>query len=197
MTLNNLAAASSPTSDIKVGRSTAKSIARFVQSVQAKSHAALHESFNHEEKQPLTLRGMDYKIEIGKRIRTAREERGLKLRELAALTDNLVSVSRLNNYEHGARMPGPQEAVLLGKALGKRPAFFLGVDDVQTHISTQEETLIRNWRTLPENERMKLFRQIELASMQHRDPVQDAMVEKHLPVPNRTKAAAAKRVKRG
>jgi transcriptional regulator with XRE-family HTH domain len=168
-----------------------------VQSVQAKSHAALHESFNHEEKQPLTLRGMDYKIEIGKRIRTAREERGLKLRELAALTDNLVSVSRLNNYEHGARMPGPQEAVLLGKALGKRPAFFLGVDDVQTHISTQEETLIRNWRTLPENERMKLFRQIELASMQHRDPVQDAMVEKHLPVPNRTKAAAAKRVKRG
>jgi transcriptional regulator with XRE-family HTH domain len=164
---------------------------------QGKSRGALHKSFNPLKIQAPTLLGMDYKDEIGRRIRTAREERGLKLRELSALTDNVVSVSRLNNYEHGARMPGPSEAVLLGKALGKRPAYFLGVDDVQTPITTQEETLIRNWRALPENERMKLYRQLEQKAMLYRDPVQDAVVEKHLPLPEtRTKAATTKRMKK-
>lgn len=172
------------------------SVARFVQSTQELFDAALHESFTTEENQPLTLRGMDYKTEIGRRIRTAREERGLKLRELAELTDNIVSVSRLNNYEHGARMPGPPEAVLLGKALGKRPAYFLGVDDVQTQITTQEEMLIRNWRALPENERMKIYRQLEHKALLYRDPVQDSVVEKHLPVPQKPKAVATKKVRR-
>lgn len=140
---------------------------------------------------------MDFKEEIGRRIRTAREEQGLKLRELAALTDNVVSVSRLNNYEHGARMPGPPEAVLLGKALGKRPAYFLGVDDVQTPMTTEEEKLVLNWRTLPENERMKLYRQLEIQAMRYRDPVQDAIVERHLPSRQKIgKAVATKRVKK-
>lgn len=150
----------------------------------------LSESCNPERNQALIMRGMDFKLEAGRRIRAAREERGLKLRELAELTDNLVSISRLNNYEHGARMPGPQEAVLLGKALGKRPAFFLGVDDVQTHISPLEEKLVRNWRTLPENVRMAIYRDVELKAMQHRDPIHNGQVEKHFP-----KVAAAKRRK--
>lgn len=131
------------------------------------------------------MQGMDYKQKIGKRIRDARVERGWKLRELADATDNVVSVSRLNNYEHGTRMLGPSEAVLLGKALGKKAAYFLGVDDVQTIITVEEEALVRNWRTLPENERMTLFRRIEVQAMRYRDPVTDQQVEKHIPIPKK------------
>lgn len=138
---------------------------------------------------------MDYKQKIGKRIRAAREERGWKLRELADATDNVVSISRLNNYEHGTRMPGPSEAVLLGKALGKRPAYFLGVDDVQIPISAVEETLLKYWRALPENERMAVFRSLETQAMRYRDPVQDAQVAKHLGIPK--KVSAARKVKSG
>lgn len=140
-----------------------------------------------------TMQGMDYKAKIAKRIREAREERGWKLRELAEATDNVVSISRLNNYEHGARMPGPAEAVLLGKALGKRPAYFLGVDDVQLPITAIEEDLIRNWRALPENERMAMARQLEVTAMRYRDPVQNQKVEQHLPKVPKTVATRRRR----
>lgn len=127
------------------------------------------------------MQGMDYKDKIAQRIRSAREERGWKLRELADATDNIVSISRLNNYEHGARMPGPAEAVLLGEALGKRPAYFLGVDDVQLPISSEEESLIKNWRALPENERMAIFRGLEVQALRYRDPAQSHAVDRRLP----------------
>lgn len=137
---------------------------------------------------------MDYKRECGKRLKKAREERGWKMHELSDATGGVISVSRINNYEHGARMPGPSEAVLLAKALGKRPAYFLGVDDMQMVISVLEESLVRNWRALPENDRMRHFRQIENESLIHRDPVQDQQVEKHIPLPK--KLPAPKKVKR-
>lgn len=138
-----------------------------------------------------TMQGMDFKEKIAKRIRAARMDAGLTLRKLAEATDNIVSISRLNNYEHGTRMPGPAEAVLLGEALGIRPAYFLGVDDVQIPITPAEEALVRNWRALPENERMDVFRQLEVKAMRYRDPVQNQIVERHLPrIP---KAVAARR----
>lgn len=169
------------------------SLARFVQNSKSSvSMGTTLKSCNNDPMPRLTMQGMDYKEKIGNRIRAAREERGWKLRELAEKTDNVVSVSRLNNYEHGARMPGPQEAVLLGKALSKRAAYFLGVDDVQTVITTEEETLIRNWRTLPENERMQLYREIEVHSMRYRDPITDQRVERHMPT---TKARARAKAK--
>lgn len=135
---------------------------------------------------------MDFKDKVSQRLRAARVEAGLTLRELAERTDNIVSISRLNNYEHGTRMPGQAEAVLLGEALGKRPAYLLGVDDVQIPITPVEEALIKNWRTLPENERMALFRKVEVQAIRYRDAVQDAAVERHLP-----KVATAKRRKIG
>lgn len=70
-------------------------------------------------------------------------------------------------------MLGPQEAVLLAQALDVRPAYFLGVDDVQLQISAQEEILIRNWRELPGKERMEVFRHVEHLAMLNRDPVPD------------------------
>lgn len=138
---------------------------------------------------------MDYKNEIGKRIRAARVEKSLTLSDVARKTGDILTLKRINAYENGDRMPGPAEAVILAKALGQRPAYLMAVDDIQLAISQQEEELIRNWRTLAERERMDFFRKVQMAALQARDPVQDQTVEKHIPIP-RTKTAALKRVKR-
>lgn len=138
---------------------------------------------------------MDYKNEIGKRIRRARIERGWKLGELERETGDLLSGKRINSYENGDRMPGPAEAVTLAKALGTRPAYLLAVEDVQLPITLQEEALIRNWRTLNERDRMELYRKVETLAMQNRDPVPDSKVERHLPTPLPSKVVS-KKVKR-
>lgn len=124
---------------------------------------------------------MDYKKEIGRRIRELREERGWTLQEMSRKTRDVLSFQRIGAYEKGDRMPGPSEAVVLAHALSCRAAYILAVDDNQLPISKQEEVLIRNWRALPENRRMSHYREIETESLQFRDPVSDQAVDKHIP----------------
>lgn len=130
---------------------------------------------------------MDYKTEIGRRIRSVRLERGWTLSELSLKTRDVLTLKRINAYENGDRMPGPAEAVILAKALGTRPAYIMAIDDIQLHISIQEEALIKNWRTLNERERMELYRKISALALASRDPVADSQVERHLPSPPRRK----------
>lgn len=138
---------------------------------------------------------MDYKKEIGRRIRAARGE--MTLSDLAQKTGDVLTLKRINAYENGDRMPGPGEVVILAKALRVRPAYLMALEDHQLPISPQEETMIRNWRTLTERDRMAIFRKIETFSMASRDPVSDAQVERHIPasVPI-PKVAATKRVRK-
>lgn len=140
---------------------------------------------------------MDYKKEVGRRIRQARDEKGWALRELEAKTPG-IDLKRINAYENGDRMPRQAEAVILGQALGKRAAWIMAIDDVQIPISLQEEALIRNWRALPERERMEIYRRVETMAMTYRDPVSDAQVERHLgATPHKlAKVAATKRIKK-
>lgn len=112
---------------------------------------------------------MDFKKEIGRRIKAARNEKGWSLVELSRRTNDLLSDTRIGNYETGERMPGPVEAMILAKPLGKRPAYLMALEDNQLPISQQEEALIRNWRALPENERMSRYREIEQLAMVYRD----------------------------
>ena len=128
---------------------------------------------------------MDYKEEIGRRIRKSRDLAGMTLIEVARKTGDLLTLKRINAYENGDRMPGPAEAVTLAKALGVRPSYLLAVDDTQTPITQQEEALIRNWRTLNERDWMALFRQVETMAMTSRDPVPNARVAQHLPAPSK------------
>lgn len=147
--------------------------------------------------QLVTICGMDYKNEIGRRIRAAREQQGLTLAEVSQRTGDVLTLKRINAYENGDRMPGPDEISILAKALKRRPAYLMALDDPQTAL---EEKMVRNWRTLNERDRMEFYRQIETLAMASRDPVQDAVVERHLkhppasggPMPRR---AAAKRVR--
>ena len=64
-------------------------------------------------------------LEIGERIRTARERCSLSHKALAALTDGAISASRLANYESGLRRPGIEEAEALAGALGDVSAAWL------------------------------------------------------------------------
>jgi transcriptional regulator with XRE-family HTH domain len=131
---------------------------------------------------------MDFKKEIGRRIARCREDRVWTQTDLSRETGDLLSLKRISSYETGDRMPGPAEAVILAKALQVRPAYLLGVDDVQIPISAQEEQLIKNWRTLNEKDRMVLYRHVESLAMQNRDPAPNFKVEQAFATPRRPKA---------
>ncbi len=65
---------------------------------------------------------------IGARIAESRKALGLTMKALAERTENLKP-SRINNWERGARTPGPEEAVQLAKALEISPGYLLGLTD--------------------------------------------------------------------
>lgn len=142
---------------------------------------------------------MDYKKEIGRRIRLARDAKAWTLGDLAQKTNDVLTLRRIQNYEAGYRMPGPSEAVILSKALGVRPAYLMAMDDTQLPITAQEEAMIKNWRTLNERDRNDLFRKIQAAALQNRDPAADLAIERRVPQlegPDRMpKAAVHKKVK--
>lgn len=121
---------------------------------------------------------MDYPEEIGRRIRNLREEKTWSLAELSRRTKDVLSRKRIQNYETGIRTPGPAEAVLLAKALGTRPAYIMAIDDVQTPITPQEESMVRCWRKLNEKDRMTYYRQLETLAMQNADPASDDRVSR-------------------
>ena len=113
---------------------------------------------------------MDYKAEIGKRIRAAREKLGISLEELSRRTGGKLSKSRIGNYEQGLRMPGPLEANTLAAALGVDAAYLMCL---QTVFTSKAIELMRNWEALPEKERLEYFRRIEVLALAYRQPVPD------------------------
>lgn len=139
---------------------------------------------------------MDYKKESGARVQRLRLEKGWTLRELSTKTGDVLLPTRISNYETGLRLLGQQEAVILAKALETRPSYLMAVEDTQLPINRDEETLVKNWRRLPENERMKFYRQIEQLAIAYRDI--PTMELAHIPTPRERipKAVQHKRVKR-
>lgn len=55
-------------------------------------------------------------IEIGKRIKFLRQEKGFTLKELAKMA--YVTTSAIGNYESGIRVPQDSTKALLARALG-------------------------------------------------------------------------------
>lgn len=113
---------------------------------------------------------MNYKEEIGKRIRAAREGLKLSLEELSRKTGGKLSKSRIGNYEQGLRMPGPAEANTLAEVLGVDAAYLLCLQRVFTD---QAIDLMRNWQALPEKDRLDYFRRIEVLALAYRQAVPD------------------------
>lgn len=89
---------------------------------------------------------------IGLRIKSLREQRGMSQRDLERATRTLGK-SRIGNYEQGTRMPGPEEATILGRALGVPACVVLCLDHdppLPIHLRSQqkESTLPPEWVTI-------------------------------------------------
>lgn len=58
---------------------------------------------------------------IGMRLRSARQARGLSMKQVSQLTGGRLGVSRIANFENGTRRPSIESAVMLAAALGNIP----------------------------------------------------------------------------
>lgn len=79
---------------------------------------------------------INIKIEIGQRIVAARKAKGLTQKALGELTDDLKQ-SRINNWEHGIRTPGPEEIKQLAKALDVSPAYLMCLTDQPKELALE------------------------------------------------------------
>lgn len=76
---------------------------------------------------------------IGQRLLQSRKKRGLTLKALSQLSEDVLKPSCVANWEGGLRMPGPKEALLLGRLLDVAPSYLLGLsDDEQGNIVLHE-----------------------------------------------------------
>lgn len=118
---------------------------------------------------------MNYKVESGRRLKAKRTRLNLTLDELSKKVGGGLSASRLSNYEQGLRQIGIAEALALYKHLGVTAAHLLCVDvaDEEGEMTAQELELLRNFRALPEKDRVDYFRRIAALSLIYREPVAD------------------------
>lgn len=130
---------------------------------------------------------MDFAREIGRRIQKARMETGLSLVRLSKRIDGVLSASRIGNYEQGTRLPGPQEALILGKALGVAPAYIMCLEGDE--MSKEELQLLSDWRALPERDRKDYARRIAALALVYKDAVPDERLEKFASPPSRSTTA--------
>lgn len=115
---------------------------------------------------------MDYKKESGKRLAEARGEKGWSQARLSKEVGGVFSPSRIANYEQGTRLLKQREATILGKALGKDPAYLMCLD-LGGEMTPQERDLLLGWRRLPERDRMDYLRRISALALTYADPVPD------------------------
>lgn len=139
------------------------------------------------------IQPMNFKKEIGKRIRAEREKKGLSLddqaRDMLSKLGNTLSKSRVSNYEQGIRLAGPEELWLFSRYYGV-PAAYLGCLEEEGNMTREEFDLLKNYRILPENERHAYFRRIETLALTYRDPLPDEKLPKGFKTPPAAKAAA-------
>lgn len=120
---------------------------------------------------------------MGKRIRAARKAKGWTLRELAAQTGEVLSPSRISNYEQGLRLLKAPDATILAKVLGVTAPHLQCLDTKPSkgddEMTPEQDRLLKSWGALPENDRMAYLRRIETLALAYRDPVPDEQL-KHL-----------------
>lgn len=91
---------------------------------------------------------MDEKKELtavfGERLSRARQRKGMTLNELWKATGGAVSMRALLDYEHGRRLPGSKELLVLCRTLGVRPGYLMreGTADMG-HIDFRKKNSLR------------------------------------------------------
>ena len=81
------------------------------------------------------------RIRIGKRLRRARQEKGLYLKDVAAMDPRNFAMSRIVSYEQGTRSMPLALGKALAKALGVSPAWLMCMDDRAGFSPEQVELL--------------------------------------------------------
>ena len=96
---------------------------------------------------------MDLTKKIGLRLRDVRKRQGLSLAELSSRTGDVLSKSRISNYEQGLRRMGIEEAQMLAAALDTVSATYLLCLDDDSFLSDEEQVLIEQFRRADERGR--------------------------------------------
>lgn len=90
-------------------------------------------------------------------MRTVRRGRGISLATLSARTGDILSKSRISNYEQGLRRPGIEEAIALARALGTVSATYLLCLDDEERLADDERRLLERFRNLDERGRAAML----------------------------------------
>jgi len=98
-------------------------------------------------------------VEIGLRIRAAREAQGLGQLELSQLM-GWKGQSRLSNYETGIRLPDPLTVRQLAQHLGTSPAHLMFGDSPAFQVDPVEREHLLMMRALPADVRDRIWADI-------------------------------------
>jgi len=104
---------------------------------------------------------MGTKLEAGRRIKAAREKKGLTLKDVETLIPG-ITFNRLSNWEHGRNMIGVDEAKKLAPVLGVSAAYILTLEDNPSE--EREAKLLDNYRHSDERGRDHIMRVAEQES---------------------------------
>jgi transcriptional regulator with XRE-family HTH domain len=94
---------------------------------------------------------------IGKRLRAARDARGISLSQLGELTGGHYSKSRISNYEQGIRRISLEGARALAEALGNVTTAHLLCLDNECATAPDEAELLRAFRALEPAARQQIL----------------------------------------
>lgn len=130
---------------------------------------------------------------IGQRIRELRALKGWSLTDLSRHTKGLLAKSTISNYEQALRMPGPEEASILGDAFGESPAHVLCLDEGMPALSKFEAKLITDLRVLPEDQRHDYAKRIALLALAYKAPIPTERVMETAYSPSRRPKAKVSR----
>lgn len=138
----------------------------------------LHERLNAFPEAPIYPALMPATKQSGKRLKEARIDAGLSLRELSDKTGGLYSISRLSNYEQGTRAINPQAAQVLATILGVSATHILCIQEETPgdEMTPEEHRLLRAFRALSEKDRDRELVHLEVMALPHRRPASDAQI---------------------
>ncbi len=111
---------------------------------------------------------------IGQRIAENRKKCGLTLKALAELSKGALTASCVANWERGARTPGPNEAILLGKLLNTAPSYLLGLSDTATGEIRKLSTPVKFVPLLSLEQATNPLNSIETLKIKHSEKIEYA-----------------------
>lgn len=110
---------------------------------------------------PAYFVGMDIRKEVGLRLKRARQQKGLVLREVCEQVPHLTE-SKLGNYERGYRMPDLEMLKILAKVLGTHAAYLATFDD--DPIDPRERAVLDCFRQADPRGKDAIMRTAEIES---------------------------------